>query len=86
MQYCVATFHSVYDSLNFEKAMKTRGIEVKLIPVPREISSSCGTAARFALKDREIITAIAAKEHLEIDRIYTLEEKLKKKSLLNIFS
>jgi hypothetical protein len=33
--------------LRFEKLAQGKGLAVKLIPVPRIISSSCGIAARF---------------------------------------
>lgn len=83
MAYCVATFHSVYEALNFEKFLKTANVKLELIPVPREISSSCGLAAKFAPEDRDNIETLIAAKNLVIDQIYTLEEKQKKKSLLN---
>ena len=41
------TFHSTHDALSFESLLKENNIEIKIIPVPRGISASCGLAARF---------------------------------------
>lgn len=40
----VATFHSHYGAMLFKKRLNG----VTLIPVPRSLSSSCGTAALFS--------------------------------------
>ncbi|NMA85292.1 MAG: DUF3343 domain-containing protein, partial [Epulopiscium sp.] len=40
--YCVVTFHVTQHALIFEKAMKEADYPVKLMPVPRQVSSSCG--------------------------------------------
>jgi len=43
----IATFFSHYGAINFKRVLAARGIQVQLMPVPRAISSSCGTCARF---------------------------------------
>lgn len=43
----IATFYSHYGAINFKKALSRRGVQVQLMPVPRALSSSCGTCARF---------------------------------------
>jgi len=83
--FCVATFHSVHEALQFEKIIKARELELQLIPVPREISSSCGIAAKFSPEIREKIEAIIEQEQLEVDGIYELEDKVRTKSILNAF-
>ncbi|HHX51405.1 MAG TPA: DUF3343 domain-containing protein [Clostridia bacterium] len=83
MEYCVATFPSVYEALHFEKVLKSENIHLELIPVPREISSSCGIAAKFTPKIKNQVEAVAAAKNLVVDHIYTLEEKGNKKGLLD---
>ena len=41
------TFVSHYGAIRFRKAMAERGIRAELMPVPRFLSSSCGTCARI---------------------------------------
>ena len=40
------TFFSHYGAIQFKKVLEKRGIPVVLMPVPRFLSSSCGTCAR----------------------------------------
>jgi len=49
-KYNIITFHSTYLALRFEKLLKSNKIYVKIIPVPRRISTSCGLAGRFLKK------------------------------------
>lgn len=46
--FCVALFPSVSHVLRAEKILQKEGIAVKLIPVPKEISTDCGVCLRFA--------------------------------------
>lgn len=39
------TFHSHYEAIKANKRLIAMGYEVKLISVPRSLSSDCGTAA-----------------------------------------
>ena len=41
------TFVSHYGAIQFRKTMQARGVRVTLMPVPRFLSSSCGTCARI---------------------------------------
>jgi len=52
--FCVALLPSVSHVLRAEKILQKEGIVVKLIPVPKEISTDCGVCLRFApeLADR----------------------------------
>ena len=79
------TFHSVSDSLAFERALKDSGLDVQLVPVPREISSSCGVAALFPEEREHEIRAFIEERGLEVDGIHLLEQGAKGKSLLERF-
>ncbi|MDR1701160.1 MAG: DUF3343 domain-containing protein [Sporomusaceae bacterium] len=47
MNKYIATFYSHFGALSYCKALKNQGIQVKLMPVPRKVSSSCGTCAVY---------------------------------------
>ncbi len=70
-QYGYITFKSVSYAMKFEAAIKNYDIAVKIIPVPRSISSSCGLCCRFDLSDVDELKSIMEKENLEYDSIYT---------------
>jgi hypothetical protein len=45
-KFYVFTFYSTHSALEFENKLKENNFDIKLIPVPRKISSSCGLAGR----------------------------------------
>lgn len=64
MTQFIATFYSQYGAVQFLKYAKKNHIKCRLAPVPRVLSSSCGTCAHyvssdwdtgFVMKDLEII-------------------------------
>jgi hypothetical protein len=64
MNKYIATFYSHFGALTYFKTIKKQGINAKLMPVPRRVSSSCGTCVRF-----EFTTAIDAND-CELECIY----------------
>jgi len=51
MSRYIATFYSHFGAIRFSRELKAQGIEAVLTPVPRQVSSSCGTCARFQADD-----------------------------------
>lgn len=50
----IATFYSQYGAVQFHKHAKKHKIECRLAPVPRVLSSSCGTCARYTSDNWDI--------------------------------
>ena len=38
----IITFHTTAEAIAFEKACKEKGMDGRMIPVPRELSAGCG--------------------------------------------
>ena len=78
MEY-VITFHTHYESLLCKRTLekidvvKTGDVSVKMIAVPREISSSCGTAIKVAVKDGTSFDESSLLK-IEKDEIFTLSK------------
>jgi hypothetical protein len=47
MATCYLLFHTIHDVLKAEKALKRMGVALELIPVPRNLSSDCGSCIRL---------------------------------------
>ena len=47
MNKYVATFYSHFGALSYYKTLKKQGISAQLMPVPRKLSSSCGTCVSY---------------------------------------
>ena len=52
IDYGVVLFDSTQRALKAEKVLKATGFVIKLIPVPRQISSDCGVCLRFLWGDQ----------------------------------
>ena len=54
----VILFPSIHFALRAEKIIKEKGFSIKLIPVPRHLSSDCGVCLRIRWEDKEKILDI----------------------------
>ena len=75
--YCVVTFQITQHALIFEKNMKELGYVVKLMPVPRQVSSSCGTAARIDCDKKQEILNLCRDKELPIEGFHKIQHKKK---------
>ena len=44
---CIATFYSHFGAIRFKRYCDSRGWSARIMPVPRDLSSSCGTCVRY---------------------------------------
>ncbi|MDD4726731.1 MAG: DUF3343 domain-containing protein [Tissierellia bacterium] len=82
-KYCVVTFETVQQSLVFEKHLQQNELTVKLMPVPRQLSSSCGTAAYVDCKDKERIKSLCSESNIIFDEFFELSQDKKNSWFLN---
>ncbi len=70
--YTVILVPSTSHAIRAEKILREAGLECKLIPVPRHLSSDCGVCVRIPRQARD--AACAALEHarLEVEGVYDL--------------
>lgn len=47
MRRAVFLFHTTTSAIRAEKVLKKAGLEAKLVPTPRELSSDCGVALQI---------------------------------------
>lgn len=63
MEY-IATFFSHFGATRFVRRLKAQGLPGRAMPVPRDLSSSCGTCVRYEAEDW-----LPEDEHGEIEQI-----------------
>ncbi len=63
-EYGVILFHTTSSVMRAEKLLKKAGYSIKLLPTPRQFSSDCGIALRFAWRQHELVKAL-----LEAERV-----------------
>ena len=68
---CLLVFLSVHQVMKAEKLLKHQGVNVDLIPLPREISSDCGVAIELPVAMMEEALGFLKQNGLSIHGCYT---------------
>ncbi len=76
--FILFTFYSTHLALEFERTLQSKNIFVKLIPVPRKISSSCGLAGKIDETDISEVKEICIENDIEFEEIYKVYNDNKK--------
>lgn len=71
-RYGVILVQSTSHALKAERILKERGIPHKLIPVPRHISSDCGSCLRVNAADLEQIRRLLEAHDVGVDGVQQL--------------
>lgn len=71
--YIIITFPSVHHAMKFELTLKDK-LSLVLVPVPREISASCGVAAKISFSDLKLVKKQMKGYSLKWDAIYLYEK------------
>lgn len=68
MTQYIATFHTHLAALKTHRSLQKAGIEARMAPVPRKISSSCGTCVFYRAQE-------PCMEHIDpdVEAVYTME-------------
>jgi hypothetical protein len=65
-------FHTIHDVLKAEKTLKRLGFDFELVPVPRTISSDCGSC----VKVRENVEGVRrCLSHIDIRKCFSFDGK-----------
>ena len=51
MHEYIATFHTHLSALMTSRALTSRSVKAQMMPVPRKLSSSCGTCVRYLAEE-----------------------------------
>lgn len=71
MEEYIATFYSHFGAIRFKKACESAGLTAVVMPVPRNLSSSCGTCVKFRARGE---TSIPEKNE-EMEQIVLVTEE-----------
>lgn len=69
MNSYIATFHTHFSAQCTARAMMKAGINAKMAPVPRTLSTDCGTCVRY-----EAATPLSELMHADYDAIYAVKD------------
>ncbi len=77
--FYIATFYSHFGALRFVKGCKEKGYQAEAMPVPRSLSSSCGSCVRFEADElesflpfsKEIEQVVIERGEEEFEQVYS---------------
>ncbi len=72
---CIATFETTHMAILFEKTCRKAGFRCRIVPVPRDISASCGLACRFSAEQEAMIRELASQNAIEVLEYFIPEKK-----------
>lgn len=72
---CIILFGSIHQVMRAEKAFKEQGIDIDLIPVPREISSECGAAIELSFEEMNRALHLLERNEIPISECYIRDRK-----------
>ncbi len=77
--YYVITFPTTHLALKYDKTIKKNGLNSKLIPVPRKLSSNCGFCGQvYTKKELFQILELCSTEGIKVESAYAIPEDRKK--------
>ncbi|MGD8458679.1 MAG: DUF3343 domain-containing protein [Anaerolineales bacterium] len=65
-EFIYVVVYSTSHAIQIEKMVSEIGIECKLIPVPRQISSDCGVCVRIQQGDATAVERLIAEKEIQI--------------------
>jgi len=70
--YGVVLFHSTNRAIKAERVLQRAGFEVRLIPIPRHLSSDCGVCLRFNWAEEGAVRRALEEAQVEFEEICRL--------------
>lgn len=72
-EYGFVLFHTTSMAMRADRTLRKAGLAARLVPTPRQLSSDCGIAIRFALPDEERILGALSEAGVEPAQVAHLE-------------
>jgi len=70
----VLIFHSIHKIMKAEKILKKASLDIKLMPVPRQLSSDCGLAITFKFEECETIQETLSASGCVFEELHALKD------------
>ena len=69
----VVLFHSIHALFVLKKALAKRDVQTRAVPIPRHLSSDCGSALAFPMIHADAVRDAVSECKLEIQGVHELE-------------
>ena len=83
-EFNIISFESTHMAIKSEKILLEEKLEVRIIPVPREITASCGLALKISKEDFKRGLELLKCNNIELSGCYSVKKIGLKKEILDI--
>ncbi|RUA09520.1 MAG: DUF3343 domain-containing protein [Fusobacteria bacterium] len=83
-EFNVISFESTHMAIKSEKLLLDIGLNIRIIPVPREITASCGLALKINTDDFIEVKKLLEKNKIDFLGVYIVRKKGLKKEIEKI--
>ncbi|OQY42941.1 MAG: hypothetical protein B6227_00570 [Fusobacteriia bacterium 4572_74] len=83
-EFNLISFESTHMAIKSEKLLKETNLDIRIIPAPREITSSCGLSLRINPMDYKKTREILNENNIEFSGCYLIKRIGLKKEILDI--
>lgn len=83
--FCVITFPTTSHVLRAERLLKSNGIHVEIIPVPRAISSDCAVSIKLNCTQKDEAIRLLQTNGVAYEGVHVLEPPRRKKLFGRLF-
>jgi len=83
-EFNVISFESTHMAIKSEKLLLDIGLNIRIIPVPREITASCGLALKINIDDFIEVKKLLEKNKIDFLGVYIVRKKGLKKEIEKI--
>ena len=66
-EVCIVTFPTTFAALKAERAAAEGGVAVRMVPVPREISSDCNMGMEASIEDMQRLRSLLGSRGVECE-------------------
>lgn len=77
----LVAFNSTQAAIKAEKELTSAKINVRIIPVPREITADCGISLKVNTEDLNVVRKVLADKNIEVSGYYYIKKKGLKKEV-----
>lgn len=73
-KFDLVAFDSTHSAIRAEKELVSKGVKVKIIPVPREVTANCGISIKISMEDLILVKEILEDKNIETSGYYNVEK------------
>ncbi len=78
-EYCIITFKSTHQAIRSETLMKKNSLNIKIIPLPTELSAGCGLCIKLDISQIQESLKLLNENNIEFSGYYkVLKQNFKK--------